>query len=254
MSDSSESTRRAAPWLLLLHRVPPKPDYLRVKVRRRLHRIGAKPLKNSVYVLPNNDESLEDMSWLCRDIESEGGEAMICEASFVEGVSNDDVHALFTGAQGPVRAVRRAAARLRPRKGATWVTRRGVGIDRIASAWLVKRFVDPTARFKFVAPRGYRPHRGEVRFDMYDAEFTHEGERCTFEQIAKEFRLRDRAVRTLGAIVHDIDCKDAKFGRPETSGIALIIESITRAHSSDRTRLERGGAVFDDLYTRLRRT
>lgn len=80
---TTESSTQAAPWLLLIHSIPPKPDYFRVKVRRRLEKLGAAALKNSVYVLPNNDESLEDFQWLAQEIAAEGGEAMLCEAEFV---------------------------------------------------------------------------------------------------------------------------------------------------------------------------
>src|SRR5205807_6991598 len=104
-------------------------------------------------------------------------------------------------------------------RGRTWVTRRGVFVDRIASAWLIKRFIDPDARFKFVAPGGYVPRKGELRFDMFEAEYTHEGDRCTFETLVRRFRLRDPALRAIGEIVHDIDCKDAKFGRAEVTEI-----------------------------------
>src|SRR5687768_10161094 len=80
-----DSTESQAPWLLLIHRVPPKPDYLRVKIRRRLHRIGATPLKSSVYVLANTPVAREDFEWLAREITAEGGEAAVCEATFIAG-------------------------------------------------------------------------------------------------------------------------------------------------------------------------
>src|SRR2546427_570216 len=80
----------------------------------------------------------------------------------------------------------RDAAVPRPR-GAMWVTREGVYVDRIASAWLIRRFIDSEARFKFVRPEGYRPQPGEIRFDMFQAEYTHEGEACTFETLIKRF-------------------------------------------------------------------
>lgn len=240
------------PWLLLLHRLPPSPDYLRVKVRRRLHRIGARPLKNSVYLLPNTDQALEDFAWLRREIENDGGEAMVCEASFVDGLTNEEAHAIVQGTPKARRRRQSDEHAERP-KGAMWVTRRGVGVDRIASAWLIRRFVDPKARFKFVAPRGYAPRSKEVRFDMYEGEHTHEGDRCTFETLVKRFALADRALRVLGEIVHDIDCKDAKFARSEAAGVALVIDGIVQSSRDDRVRCERGAALFDNLYTRLRR-
>jgi hypothetical protein len=223
-----------------------------VKVRRRLQRIGARPRKNAVYLLPNTDQALEDFAWLRREIEDDGGDAMVCEANFVDGLTNDEAQLI---AQGTPKARRRKQSEERAErpKGATWVTRRGVGVDRIASAWLIGRFIDPKARFKFVAPRGYAPRPKEVRFDMYEGEHTHEGDRCTFETLVKRFALADRGLRVLGEIVHDIDCKDAKFARSEANGVALVIDGIVQSNRDDRVRCQRGAALFDDLYARLRR-
>ena len=137
-------------------------------------------------------------------------------------------------------------------RGHTWVTRRDVHIDRIASAWLIRRFIDPKARFKFTAAKGYQPKKSEVRFDMFEAEYTHEGDRCTFETLLQRAGLKDRALRAIGEIVHDIDCKDAKFGREEASGIAALVRGLARAYPNDADRLERGAAALDSLYASLR--
>lgn len=129
-----------------------------------------------------------------------------------------------------------------------WVTRRGVQVDRIASAWLIRRFIDPKARFKFVAPQGYSPKSGELRFDTYDGEFTHEGDRCTFEVLTLRLGRDDLALTALAEIVHDIDLKDGKFGRPEAAGLALAFAGIAAGDDTDETRLEKGGALLDGLY------
>lgn len=134
----------------------------------------------------------------------------------------------------------------------TWVTRKDVHIDRIASAWLIRRFIDPKAEFKFTALKDYRPKAGEVRFDMFEAEYTHEGDHCTFETLLARAGLRDRALRAIAEIVHDIDCKDSKFGRDEAPGIAALVRGLVRACPEDRARLQRGAAAFDDLYASLR--
>jgi hypothetical protein len=138
-------------------------------------------------------------------------------------------------------------------RGRTWVTRKGIHIDRIASAWLIRRFIDPAAIFKFVPGRGCRPEPGELRFDMFEAEFTHEGDLCTFEVLLARLGLDDPALRPIGAIVHDIDLKDAKFDRPEAAGIDRLIAGIAMRHREDEDRLARGEAVFDDLYEYFRR-
>jgi len=248
--------RNESRWLLLIHAIPPKPNYLRVKVWRRLQRLGAVGIKNSVYVLPRSDQAQEDFQWIRQQIVREGGEASVCEARFVEGLTDDQVKALFRSArvddyrgiadqarqlitglpasraldserraqaqtalarlrsrfaevvaidffgskeQGTANAVLSALeSRLNPAsegdtsvknpwshlksvRGRVWVTRKGVHVDRMASAWLIRRFIDPGARFKFVPAKGYKPEKGELRFDMFEAEFTHEGDRCTFE-------------------------------------------------------------------------
>ncbi len=308
------------PWLLLIHNLPPKPDYFRVKIWRRLQRIGAVAIKNSVYVMPRTDQALEDLQWTLGEITEGRGEASICEADFVDGLANDQVEALFKAARDAdyaaiaeearelVRASRSGSAdrektderepevaRLRRRLGEVaaidffdslvrqtaeglvasleaglrdepsieegdaslslreyrkriWVTRKGLHIDRMASAWLVRRFIDADAAFKFVPAKGYRPEKGEVRFDMFQAEFTHEGDRCTFEVLLHRMKARDAGLQAIAEITHDIDLKDAKFGRQEAAGIDRVITGICRAYKDDESRLARGSALFDDLY------
>lgn len=137
-------------------------------------------------------------------------------------------------------------------QGRTWVTRTGIKVDRMASAWLIRKFIDPGARFKFVPAKGYQPEPGELRFDMFEAEFTHEGELCTFEVLVRRFGLDDPALRHLAEIVHDIDMKDAKYGREEASGIGQLVAGIVAAHPDDEDRLARGAALFGDLYASVR--
>ena len=132
--------------------------------------------------------------------------------------------------------------------GRVWVTRRGVRVDRIASAWLIRRWIDADARFKFVPSKGYEPLDGEIRFDMFDAEFTHQGDLCTFEVLARQVRPDDAALASIGEIVHDIDLKDVKFGRPETEGVANLLAGIVAGTDDDERRLERGGDMFENLY------
>jgi hypothetical protein len=132
--------------------------------------------------------------------------------------------------------------------GRTWVTRRGARVDRIASSWLIRRYIDPEARFKFVEPEGYDPEAGELRFDMFEGEFTHEGEQCTFETLVRLFGLIDPALRAISEIVHDIDLKEERFGRAETAGVASMIHGITATSDQDSERIRRGGEMLDDLF------
>jgi hypothetical protein len=309
-----DATAAGSRWLLLIHQLPPKPAYLRVKVARRMQHIGAVAIKNTVYVLPAAESSLEDFQWAIREIRDGGGEANLFEAGVIEGLTDGEIQQLFTSARdedyasiaAEAKDLLKAASRkkrdaaqisaglqrLRKRtseigaidffgapkgyvaaalldeiaqrlavtppashqratetfRGRTWVTRTGVHVDRMASAWLIKRFIDRDATFKFVAATQYTPKNGEVRFDMFDAEFTHDGHRCTFEVLIDRMRLDDRALRAIAEVVHDIDLKDAKFDRPETSGLAVLIASIAMAHRDDVARIERVSQALDDLY------
>jgi hypothetical protein len=135
----------------------------------------------------------------------------------------------------------------------TWVTREGVYADRIASAWLIRRFIDPEARFKFVSGKGYRPQEDELRFDMFEAEFTHEGDKCTFEVLLERAGLNDSALRAIAEIIHDIDLKDDKFGRTEVAGIRTLIDGIRVSTKDDANRITRGTDVFNDLYEFFRK-
>lgn len=317
-------------WLLLIHQIPPRPAYLRVKVWRRLQGIGAVAIKNSVYVLPRNDQSLEDFQWMLREIVEAGAEASICIACFIEGLDDEQVEDLFRTARnadyGQIAEEARAAlgaalpagsmteadrsalegalTRLQKRlstvtsidffeaqglepttklldqmelriaqaqgntytksdefaivdlvrfKGRTWVTRKGVYVDRMACSWLIRRFIDPDASFRFVSERGYRAKSDHLRFDMFEGEFTHEGDLCSFEVLVRSFAMRDKALLEIGKIVHDLDLKEDKYKKPEAAGVAALIDGIAAARTSDEDRLERASDLFDDLYEYFRR-
>jgi len=128
-------------------------------------------------------------------------------------------------------------------RGRRWVTRRRPGVDRMASAWLIRRFIDPAAEFAFV------DHAGDtdVPFDMYSGEFSHHGDACTFEVLAERFQLRSAAVGTVGRLVHDLDMKDAKYGLPEAAAVGRMVEGLQALHADDATLLEHGIAMFDAL-------
>lgn len=136
--------------------------------------------------------------------------------------------------------------------GRTWVTRRGIHIDRIASAWLIRRFLDPRARFRFVDAK--EPARkDELRFDMVGGDFSHEGDRCTFETLLARTGLEDPSLAEIAEIVHDIDLKDEKFGRAEAPGIERLLIGLLLANPEDEARVERGLALLDDLYQSFRK-
>ncbi len=285
-------------WLLLIHQIPPKPNALRVKIWRRLQHVGAVAIKQSVYAMPLSEQSREDLSWILKEIVEGGGDGSISEARFLEGLTDEQVVALFQNArrsdyekviqearqlltdwsspggspQDPAITGQAQVYKLRQRldevaaidffqasergtaeillkdlasrasrkplvacaaregldnlEGKTWVTRKNIFVDRIAGGWLIRRFVDKEAVFKFVQSPHYVPEPGEIRFDMFDGEFTHEGDRCTFEVMVQRLRLQDRALSPMAEMVHDIDLKDAKYNRKETAGFNALLSGM----------------------------
>jgi hypothetical protein len=137
-----------------------------------------------------------------------------------------------------------------PPAGSMWVTRPRPHIDRIASAWLIKRFCDPSARFAFADP--VDAARKGIPFDILGAEFGHHGDDCTFETLAKRFGIKDRRVQVIAEIVHEADLHDGKFTREEATGLNLAIKGLVAATQDDHELLEHGMAMFDGLYSVLK--
>jgi hypothetical protein len=124
-----------------------------------------------------------------------------------------------------------------------WVTRPRPGIDRMASAWLIRRFIDPEARFEFAD----RPADDAVPFDMFGVEFGHQADACSFEVLAARFAVDDPAAAWIGRIVHDLDLREARYQEPETAGVGTVVEGLRRAHPEDRELIERGIAFIESL-------
>ena len=137
-------------------------------------------------------------------------------------------------------------------QGRTWLTRPRPEVDRAGSAWLIRRFIDHKARFIFgTAPT---KHRAAIPYDMFEAEFSHHGEDCTFETLLKRFGLAgDKGLAALAEIVHDADLEDGKFGRAEGLGIDLALKGWARLGLSDEELLARGAQCFEALYEVLRK-
>lgn len=323
----------ALAWLLLLHHLPARPTRLRVRVWRQLQKLGAVAIKNSVYVLPWSERTLEDFTWLQQEIEAGGGEAVLFRAASVVGVTDTEIVAAFrhdrntayarltadlqavgerigvsrsgatpaaealdavqtevdtmqaefdrletldffaaSGRAQAGAALERARSRLRavqgrkedaPRRparqpqldkaqyqGKRWVTRPRPHIDRCASAWLIRRFIDRRPRFDFTTEGGNL--RGGIPFDMAGATFGHQGEDCTFETLMQRFGLGENAaVRAIAEIVHDIDLKDGKFGRTEAAGVSVVLRGWMERTRDDHRLLRETVAVFDGLYATL---
>jgi hypothetical protein len=323
MTKNSGTKAAQARWLLLVHQLPARPAYGRVKIWRRLQEVGAISLKNSVYVLPSGAQGRDQFARLLKEIEHNHGDGVLYEADLVAGMRDDQVRALFNAARDtdyhavtaelrrlaqawkkskkpksdPGAALARLDQRLsqlsaidffgasgrsaaeallaelehsaivRPNDavqkpvairsadltGKTWVTRRDIHVDRIACAWLIRRFIDPKAVLKFVATKQYAPRANEFRYDMQDGEFTHEGDRCSFETLLQRLRISAPALKAIAEIIHDIDLKDGKFGRAETTGIAHVISGICRTQGNDEARVARGTELLDDVYEQFRR-
>ncbi|MGH7496670.1 MAG: chromate resistance protein ChrB domain-containing protein [bacterium] len=134
-------------------------------------------------------------------------------------------------------------------QGQVWSTREHIHIDRLCSAWLLRRFIDPKAKFVF-APENKLP-KGAIPFDVFGAEFSHHGEDCTFETLLKSFQLKDKALTVIAEIVHDVDVKDEKFGRPEAAGLDVVVRALSDSLQDDHKVLEIGAVIFDALYTRF---
>jgi hypothetical protein len=133
------------------------------------------------------------------------------------------------------------------------VTREGIFVDRIACAWFIRRFVDQEAKLKFVALKAYKRKANELVYDMFDGDFTHDGDRCTFEVMIDGFGSAEPALTAISKIIHDMDLKDEKFGMIETDGINALFTGIALAHKDDAERLARGSVVLDGLYENFSR-
>jgi len=328
-----KSLQKRQNWIILIHQLPPKPTNLRVRIWRKLQKLGAVAIKNSVYVLPANEKTHEDFQWLKQEIESSGGEATVFQAASVEGTTDEEIITAFrkardeefaaitaeldglTGAirgqtkgkhlsagritaheteinklhtelerisaldffhasgrepafaayercqkairaaHGPIsKAIRSTRTsgtlNLTEYQGRRWMTRRNLHIDRLASAWLIRQFIDKRPRFYFVAEG--ETVEGAIAFDMYGAEFTHHGEDCTFETLLKRFGLTDsKGLREIAEIVHDIDLKDDKFHRLEAAGLNAIISGLSETLRDDRKLLQQCAPIFEGLLALL---
>ena len=312
-------------WLLLIHQIPPKPNALRVKIWRRLQHVGAVAIKQSVYVMPFSEQSQEDLSWTLKEIIAGGGDGSIGKVRFAEGLTDEQIIALFQTARksdyqkiiqdantlltdwsagridpqdpavrGPAQVLKlqrrfdevaaidffqaperwtaemliqdltarlsgqpsnesAAIHKLDGLRGKTWVTRKNLFVDRIACGWLIRRFVDQSAVFKFVDAEPYTPKPDQIRFDMFDGEYTHEGDRCTFEVMIKRFGLQDRGLVPLAEVIHDIDLKDARYDRAETAGLNALLTGLAASQPNDDQRMTLGLQLIENLYAYFQR-
>jgi hypothetical protein len=288
-----------------------------------LQQLGAIPLKQAVYVLPDTPNTREDFEWLKAEVTGLGGEATVFASANLEmysadalveefrrarqeaysALADDIERALkhFSGGRRGSRKrgvpIRRLLGTYRERLSAVeridffgsagrdrvttllaqletysptehvkpardigsdgidregyrrrlWITRPRPGVDRMSSAWLIRRFIDPHARFGFTRDRKEVPDDG-IPFDMFGVEFSHQGDHCTFETLCRVFGIRGAAIERIAAIVHDLDLKDERFGAPEAATISGLLDGLQLAHTDDQTLLVQGMDVFEALY------
>lgn len=171
----------------------------------------------------------------------------IVEIDFFESPLQKKVEDLLARADAPRRTGEVTKINLREYRGRVWVTRPRPGIDRSASAWLIRRFIDKKARFTFASEE--RVPKETVPFDMFYGGFGHRGEDCTFETLQKVFRIRDKRAEVIGQIIHDADLLDEKFGRKEGFGIDEVLGGWAKQGIPDEELLKRGMELIDALYS-----
>jgi len=173
------------------------------------------------------------------------------EIDFFDSARGHEVAMLLRRAEGPKHSAKLQTLDVKQYRGKTWLTRPRPEIDRVGSAWLISKFIDPKATFVF-APTAQAVPEG-IPFDMLDAEFSHHGNCCTFETLTKRFAISDKAVTKIGEMIHDADLDDAKFQRVECVGIDRVFKGWAKEGLPDEQILRRGFECFDALYAFLQR-
>src|SRR6266481_3430459 len=137
-------------------------------------------------------------------------------------------------------------------RGRVWLTRTRPEIDRVGSAWLIRKSIDPKAKFVFESRRTSNRRR-VLTFDMLDGDFSHDGDDCTFETLIRRFGIEDKAVRKIAEMIHDADLDDARFQRVEAVGIDRVLKGWAKEGLPDKEILRRGFECFEALYSFLER-
>jgi hypothetical protein len=173
------------------------------------------------------------------------------QIDFFDSPRGQDVAMLLRRAEGPRRSAKLQTLDVRQYRGKTWLTRPRPEIDRVGSAWLISKFIDPQAKFVFAPTAQSVPEA--IPFDMLDAEFSHHGNCCTFETLIKRFAISDKSVAKIGEMIHDADLDDARFQRVEAVGIDRVLKGWAKEGLPDEEILRRGFECFDALHAFLQR-
>lgn len=173
------------------------------------------------------------------------------DAGISIGIRITDLKNSIAGLAGIVPAKTPGVARKRTEnyQGKIWVSRKRPFVDRMASAWLIRRFMDKRASFRFMDEKDLTSiGEGHVTFDVRGGEFTHIGDLCTFEILARSFGIKDRTVKKISEIVHELDIKDDKYRTSEAAGLQEILSGIRKSEKDDNSLLEKGISIFEMLY------
>jgi hypothetical protein len=323
----NDADKKPTAWLLFFYSVPSKPVSSRMKVWRKLIKVGAVQLKGSVYILPDNDEHYEFLQWLVTEISGMKGEGAFARIDKIETMKPAEIIALFNEHRGSdyrdigkslddlerrLGSIQKGTkaqnikviseqfdklvkeydgiatvdffqasegARLREKienlksqinslsgaetkkespiltreivnyQGRLWVTRKKPFIDRMASAWLIRKFIDRKAAFGFIDEKEIDTlGKNSSSFDIRGGEFTHSGDMCTFEVLIRAFELKDKILRKMAEIIHDLDMRDDKYKAAEARGLEDILSGIRKSAKDDTEALEKGMAVFEMVY------
>jgi hypothetical protein len=175
----------------------------------------------------------------------------VIEVDFFGSHLRSRVETALAALENPKPEVKKAVKHVREKfQGRTWITRPRPGIDRVSSAWLIRKHIDPEAKFAFTNDARSVPDG--IPFDMFNVGgFTHQGENCTFETLCVEFGLRDRKIKALAEIIHDADLSDEKFGRTDGIGLDRVLNGWAKQGLSDEELLKRGMDLIDGLYREI---
>jgi hypothetical protein len=177
----------------------------------------------------------------------------IRDIDYFQSSRGEDLQRLLQKAEESPKHKPHTTIRLRAEdyRSKSWVTRPRPEIDRVGSAWLIRKFIDPDAKFEFANTPAEFPKA--IPYDMFEVEFSHHADYCTFETLIQRFAIRDRAVLRLAEVIHDADVEDDKFRRVEGFGIEQIFKGWAKQGLSDQEILAKGFECFDALYAQFKR-
>ncbi len=180
----------------------------------------------------------------------------IRDLDYFESSRGEDLQRLFQKAESLGVPIKRPETkdqlRIEDYRSKLWITRPRPEIDRVGSAWLIRKFIDPDASFVFANTPSERAEA--IPYDMFEVEFSHHGDSCTFETFIERFGIRDRTVGRLAELIHDADLEDDKFHRLEGFGVEQIFKGLAKQGLTDHEILSKGFECFDALYAQFKRS